>query len=420
MNGLLMKIRQFDILSTADIMGMRAGMLAGKFLLSLFIVRYIGLEALGIYGLIGGAAAIIQMAVRLGVFSSLSRIAVNQPLEELTKNLRHYGVGCLVLYLLLLPIVIATGWHFGQMEIALLSYAAIVLEHISLDVFVLTNNLNKPRLANMLLSLQSAFWIYLFMALAFTIPSLRTLDAVFTFWIAGGLATLAIAALLTRHWPWKQAFHEKVSLSWYHFHVLKSWRIYASELIGVIALYIDRYLISIFLNLELAGVYILFWQVTNAICNLVGAGVLQVYRPRLISAYQEKNDGQFKSLFYESSSRAMGMTFLLSIAAGIAVPYLIGFTNHPMAMEYLPLLWLMLFALLFRTAADICSYTLFAQHRDDLCLWSGLLKLVLSVGVGAAALLWIGIYGTIATSIVAAIAVVLYTANEWGKEKVLL
>lgn len=417
MNGLLTKIRQFDILSTADIMGMRLGMLAGKFLLSLFIVRYIGLEALGIYGLISGAAAIIQMAVRLGVFSSLSRIAVNQPLEQLTQNLRHYGVGCLVLYLLLLPIVIAAGWHFDQMEIALLSFAAIVLEHISLDVFVLTNNLNKPRLANMLLSLQSAFWIYLFMAIAFIIPSLRTLDAVFTFWIGGGIATAVVAAFLTRHWPWKQAFNGKVSLSWYHFHVIGSWRIYVSELIGVLSLYIDRYLISIFLNLELAGVYILFWQVTNAICNLVGASVLQVYRPRLISAYQEKNDGEFKSLFYESAGRAMGMTVLLSIAASIVIPFLIGLTDHPMAMEYLPLFWLMLFALLFRTAADICSYTLFAQHRDDLVLWSGGFKLLLSAGIGAATLFWIGIYGIVATSIIAGISVVLYTAYAWKKER---
>ncbi len=419
MNDLLTKIRQFDILSTADIMGMRAGMLAGKFLLSLFIVRYIGLEALGIYGLVSGAAAVIQMVVRFGVFSSLSRIAVNQPLEELTRNLRHYGVGCLILYLLLSPIVIAAGWHFDQMEIALLSYAAVALEHVSLDVFVLTNNLNKPRLANMLLSLQSACWIYLFMAMAFIVPSLRTLDAVFTFWIAGGLATTVIAIILTRHWPWGQAFADRVSLSWYHFHIVRSWRIYISELVGVVALYIDRYLISIFLSLELAGVYILFWQVTNAICNLVGAGVLQVYRPRLILAHQEKDNAAFMSLFNESSTRAMGMTTLLSVAAAIAVPFLIDLTDHPMAMGYIPLFWFMLFALLFRISSDICSYTLFAQHRDDLVLRSGVLKLIMSTGIGIAALFWIGIYGAVITTIIAGIAVVLYTANAWKKEKTL-
>jgi len=416
MNDLIARLKQLDLLSAANIMGMRTGMLAGKFLLSLFIVRYIGLEALGIYGLVSGTSAIVQMVVRFGVFSNISRIAVNQPLDELTRNLRHYGVGCLFLYLLLLPVTLAAGWYFDLIWIAVLSYIVVVLEHVSLDVFVLTNNLNKPKLANMLLTLQSAGWIYLYMALAFLMPAMRNLDTVFTFWIIGGAATALIAAILTRDWPWKQAFAEKLSLSWYHLHIVKSWRIYISDMIGTVTVYLDRYLISIFLSLELVGVYILFWQVINAICNLIGAGVLQVYRPRLIAAYQESDTGKFNALFRESAYRSMGLTILLSLASALIVPFLISLTEQPMAMDYLPLFWLMLVALLFRMAADICAYTLFALHRDDLVLSSGILKLFLSAVVGTLTLLWIGIYSVVVTTIVTGGLAVLYTAMAWKKQ----
>ena len=47
--------------SFISISAMRLGMLASKFLLAIFITRFIGLEAMGAYGLILGAAGGVQV-----------------------------------------------------------------------------------------------------------------------------------------------------------------------------------------------------------------------------------------------------------------------------------------------------------------------------------------------------------------------
>ena len=262
--------------TTVLIICLRGGLLIARFLLALFIARFIGLEELGIYGLISGAAAVLQIVLRCGVFSKLSRDAVHNDLPALTNDLRHYGTGTLVLYGVLLPAAGAVGWYFGHAYLALLVVIVIMVEHAISDAVALMTNLDCPASANMIYAFQSAAWIYLYVAFALIFPALRRLDWLLAFWICGSLLALAFAAWLARAWPWADAFRKPLRWSWFKENVLASWRLYFSEVVAVFTLYIDRYLLSLFLTLDLVGVFVLFWQMASAVANLVGAGVLVV------------------------------------------------------------------------------------------------------------------------------------------------
>lgn len=393
MSDLLKKLLDGDRFSALSIMGLRGSMLAGKFLLALFIAHFMGFEALGVFGLIAGAAAVGQVVMRFGVFASLSRDAVSMPVAELTKNLRHYITGCLIAYAALLPIFLALGWYFANITLALLTFLVIIFEHSAYDIFSLTNNLQRPKLANVIYSLQSALWIYLFVALAFFIPALQTLEAILSFWIAGGVLASSITFYIVRHWPWKDSFSTPIERTWYRPYLSKSWRLYMSDLVNVGTSYLDRYLITYFLSLELVGVYVLFWQVSNAICNLVGAGVLQIFRPRLIVAYRENDSALFQMVYKTCALRCMTSTVLLGIIAGITVPFLIIYSDQTLAVDYLPLLWLMLVTLLLRIGLDVSRTALFAQSKDAATMYANILALVLSVIFGALFLHALGIYG---------------------------
>jgi O-antigen/teichoic acid export membrane protein len=257
------------------------------------------------------------------------------------------------------------------------------------------------------------------MILAWMIPDWRTLDAVFAFWIIGGLIPSFIAYLITRHWPWTQAFAEKLSREWYKTHFRGAWRIYLSDMINAVSLYLDRYLITLLLGLEAAGIYVLFWQVINAICNLVGAGVLQVYRPRLIAAHAEKNIALFSTLFWQSAYKSAALALVMAVASAIVVPYLIGFTGKEIAADYMPLFWFMLLAMMVRIAYDVCAYTLFAEHRDGTVLRNGILKLCTTATIGTMILLLIGIYGAPLTTIIAESFAVIYTSLIWTQKRTL-
>lgn len=382
-------------LTTVLIIGLRGGLLVARFLLALFIGRFIGLEELGIYGLISGAAAVLQIVLRCGVFSKLSREAVHNDLPTLIHDLRHYGSGTLVLYGLLLPVTITTGYYFGHTHLALLVVAIIMVEHAISDVVSLMTNLGRPASANMLYAFQSAAWIYLYIALALMIPALRTLGWLLAFWICGSLLALAFAASLTRSWPWAEGFRAPLQWSWFKDSTRASWRLYLSEVVAILTLYADRYLVFLFLSLELVGVFVLFWQMASAVGNLVGAGVLQVYRPRLIRAGHSGSTADFKSLYRESLLHSLAAAAILSVMTAATAYYLIPYSRQPLAMEYLPLLGLMLLCLQIRIWADAAKNAAYARHLDHRTMQCHLLSLVTGVTLSLALIPTYGLYGVI-------------------------
>ncbi len=396
-------------------MGMRVGMLLAKLLLSIFIARYMGLSDLGIFGLIVGGAATVQVMLRGGVFETFSREAVHQTKTEIVGHLRHYGTGVSLLYILLLPIAVLLGAYFGSPKIAVLMLIVFLIEHFSYDIFVLTNNLQRPKLANIVLSLQSAVWIYLFVILAFFIPSLRNLETVLLFWVGAGIITIAMAMIFTRKWPWKEAFIQPLNRAWYKENLKKSWRLYASAVMAVSVLYIDRYFIGAFLTLEILGVYVLFSQAANAICNLVGAGVLQVYRPHLIMAYKETDFQKFKQLFKHVFIRGEISTIGLSLIVALIFPFVVKYIDNPLLMDYLPLLWLMLVTLLARIAVDLYSLGVYSQKKDSLVVKTSLLRLVIYVLLMPLALMVFEIYGAVVAMLLMNIIVILYIRSCWKK-----
>jgi O-antigen/teichoic acid export membrane protein len=415
---MLSKIRnlaQRDAFASLSIMGLRGGMLLSKFVLALFITRFIGLEALGVYGLIASGGAIGQIVMRMGVFSTLSREAVGQSLEELTHNLRHYISGCMVLYLLLIPVALLIGWYFDKTLLLLIALLLMLLEHVAQDAFILANNLYKPLLANGLLALQSAIWIYLFSLLAFVFPALRSLEFVLLFWICGGIASLAIVMLITRQWPWRQAFAKPLERTWYMPYVARSWRLYVGEVIATATNYLDRYIITAFMSMELVGVYVLFSQIANAIGGLINAGIIRVYTPRLISAYKDGEINTFNKIYRTCILRSLGSMTGMILVCSALVPFFIRFTNQPLAMEYLPLLWMLLATLLLRGGADLGSTGLYVRHKDSFFLNRILIKLFLSCTVGAASIWLLGIYGTVLTVTVISLTSILYIKIVWNK-----
>jgi O-antigen/teichoic acid export membrane protein len=415
MNARTRRLTAHDSFASLVIMALRGGMLVAKFALALFLARFVGFEALGIYGLIAGAAAVGQVVMRAGLFTAISRDAIGQPLPALTRELRHYTLGCLLLYLALVPFAAAVGWWFEAPLLAALTLLIIFLEHAANDAFVLANNLRRPVLANALISLQSATWIYLYIAVAWLVPALRSVTAALMFWIGGGLLALVLNLALTRRWPWREAFAAPLQRGWHRLQLVRSWRLYAGEVIAVLTQYLDRYLITLFLTLELVGVYVLFWQVANAICNLVGAGELRTFVPQLVGAHRAGKRDHFRRIYRDCIRRALFSALLLSLACAALVPLLVRFTDEPLALAYLPLLWLMLAVLPFRIGSDLANSGMYVRYRDKFLLRDRVLKLLSATVAGAACLYLFGIYGAALASVLVYGASILYTAWAWDR-----
>ncbi len=420
-DSIFRRLSNNDTFSSLTIMGMRIGMLAAKFILSIFMVRYMGLKELGIYGLIVGASGTIQAMLRGGIFLLICRDAVSQSRLELMHDVRHYVSGILALYLSLFPIAIIVGKYWGEPTIAMLALCVFLTEHLAFDGYVLMNNLQHPKLANFVYSLQSAVWIYLFVIFAFFYQPLRSLEVLLTFWIGGGLLSLGITMWLARGWPWKKILSTKLEWQWYLIKLRSSAKLYLADVLGVVNYYLDRYVVSLFLSLEMTGIYVFFSQVMTATWNLINSGVLVVYAPHLIKAYNANDTAPFNRLYRQCLKRTYVAALGLALLSGVTVPFVVTFTNNPALLDHISLLWIMLVALLFKIGGTCAGSGLFAMHKDREKFMLEVITFFITAFIGSVAAVIIGVYGVVLNTVIGSTLSMIYTRMVWrNNEKMAL
>jgi O-antigen/teichoic acid export membrane protein len=382
------------------IMGLRSGTLIAKFALTVYIARFLGLEALGTYGLIVGLAMTVPVATNFSMMLVLSRRAVTQSLPEVTGVLRHYVRIQVAMYATGLALALASGIIWDQWLFAATVVVIVALEQANDDIFTLLNHLRQPRLANLLMLIRYAGWIWPFVALSLLFPSMRDLPHLLGFWVAGCLVPIAVFCFVARSWPWRNAA-AKIDLRQWLTGTLREGRIlYVNNIANVLGQYLDRFLVGLFLGLELTGVYVLFWSIGNALSNLIGTSVTQIAIPNLINAHREKTGTywrMFRALMIETALSSIALVIVGGLMFQFVLPYL----NRPIALDWIPAFWLVLVGFVLRNAYEVQGVVFYSQSLDRLTLWSGAVVLLISAGTNLALIPVWSLYGTAAAIILA-------------------
>ncbi|WP_298952500.1 polysaccharide biosynthesis protein [uncultured Methylobacterium sp.] len=387
-------------LTRGAILAMRAGIMACKLGLAAFIGRYLDLSSLGLYGLAAGAAALVPALVGLGLVNVIMRDAVGAPLEQLAAHLRDYWSLVCAAYAVLLAGAVVAVAALGADRLSVLVVLVIVFEHVGNDVVQILTNQERPLLANANAFLRGAAWILLYAPAAFLVPSLRSLEAVLGCWLAGSVAAFLLFAWTSRHWPWRAAFASGLSLPWLVRTVRRAGVIYVSDLSFVASQQLDRYIVTAFLGLQLAGVYFLYWSAANAVSMFVSVGVLQIERPRLIRAFRQ-GEAEFRGRAGALMRTTLAASVVLGAAAAglayLALPLL----KQPAVAEHVGALNLILAGIVVRNYADAGAMALFAARRDGVMTATNLAALVGLVAAQFALLPRTGLYGAGAAIVVA-------------------
>jgi O-antigen/teichoic acid export membrane protein len=380
-------------------MSLRAVALVSKFALTLFIARFIDLETLGVYGLVAGAAVMFPVVASFGLIRVVCRNAVSQPLHEVTDMLRRYWAIQATVYAIISLIALCAGYYSDRLALTAIVVVIVFLEHINADLFNLLNHLSRPRLANVLTFFRTAGWICIYMVLALAFPALRDLRTLLEFWIGGSFLAIVSFAITARNWPWLQPMSTSGHKAWLLQHFRASPVLYINDIANTVAQYTDRYLISLFMGLELTGVYVLFWSIGNALSNLVDTGVIQVTEPKLINAYA-RQDGSYWSVYRLIFIETMAVSIVLALVTGVLVHFAIPYLNRPLAAEWVQILWPVLLGFVLRIAYEVQGVVFYSRHKDLLTLFSGLFVIVLSIAANMVLIPPFALYGAASAIIV--------------------
>lgn len=377
------------------VMGLRLLTLGSKFLLTLFLARFLGLEALGIYGFILGATAVVPIVVSFGLMSVIGRDIVKLKPAAVIAEVQPYWLLILAVYAVLAPLAfflpIGQGVLAGSFLLA--SLAVVMLEHLGTDTYNILVNLRRPLLANVLLFIRGGGWMLLYMPLSLLLPELLNLPTLLTFWLAGLVLAFAGFFLGTRNWPWKSFFTLAPTLQWYKMRIAHAWKFFFSDICSFGGPYLDRYIIGLSFGLKEAGIYVLFWSIANALYTLISTGVMQINRPRLISAHEDADHATYKAVYEETQSQAQYAALAFGIGAAVTFPFLLPYLHKPEALAALPVFLLLMAGLTVRTAADVAATGLYTRRQDNALVLTNLVGFALTAACNLALIPVFGLMG---------------------------
>lgn len=361
---LISRVVSRDVAKSLLLMGMRASTLGIKLLLTLYIAKFLGLDELGIFGLLAAAQILLPSASSLGINHSLSRHVVTKSADEVAAQTRGYLLVVLAFYVLATSIGYAyfsdrVGNHTFWVAAALL-----LLENINSDAYHLLANQSKQVFANVLHFVRSALWAVAYMTMGWFDDAFRTFEWLLTFWLVGSLVAFLLLAQNLRTLPlFSSTIPVAKALSKLRHQVLDSWFLYTNGIVTSLGSQADRYIVTAVLGLEMTGVYVFYLQVSTALSNLHYTGLIQVQRPKVVLAAASSDD-QFQRKIFSVITAALITTALSAFAAYFAVSAIVPMLDKPLLSEWHILLYFSLAAVVTNVVSEAQRLYFYALHED--------------------------------------------------------
>lgn len=406
LHSLLLRIMQPDRFLAFCVMGMRGTSLVVKFIFTLFVARFMGFDVLGSYGLVASSSIIASLFFGLTLIHTISRNAVTQTREEICQNLRYYGLYIVSIYSILFLSSFVLGHFFSQTLLFNLILCVILLEHINGDFYRLFLNLSQPFIANLLHFFRTATWMIIYMLLASFIEGIQTLNWLMTFWILGNLISIVCTLYMMRDWPWTGLKLNTRLFKWVKTEFSFARNQHVTSVLTSLSQYWGHFLISIFLGLELTGVYVFFMQVQSALMNLACTGVLQIARPKLVRAFKNKTN-EYMNIFFKCLRDTSLVTSLMALAAWPMIYITIQYLNKPLAIEWFPIFSYVLVLFMTKMVYETLNLIFYSQYRDDLVLKISIVFIILSLALNTLAVMLFSLWGAVLSQIVVMVIIII-------------
>jgi O-antigen/teichoic acid export membrane protein len=344
----------------------RAAITGAKFLLAIYTARYLGLADLGIYGLLVAGTTIVPAIAGFGMTDWIVRRIVDLPSAQALPLMASRSTLTICVHLVLQPLLLLADVLLGEpvpVRLAALGGLILLLDNLNSEATDMLVARRRILLANGLTFLRAGLWPLLVIAVGLTFPQTRTLEALLIGWAAMLVASSSILlGLLAQGERWR---HMRPQWGLFLPQLAGSRALYVKDVSGTLGIFFDRFIISVFLGLELTGVYTFFWSITNVVHTLALVGMLLAQLASLLAAGRKADKTEFHAIERSLQIEIGGWTLLLSLGVAIATPLLLPYLGRPLLEDYLGVFWIILFATMLRIAADGYGYALLALNRDS-------------------------------------------------------
>ena len=368
--------------------------MGAKFLLVIFIGKYLSSEALGEYGLFFSTItiAIFFLGMDFYVFNTREIIATSEKNKKAIL-IRDQFIFYIFTYIIILPLLIVVFFlNIIDFKYMILFYLVLVAEHISQEFYRLFITLSRQTLATFLLFIRSGIWIYVLVAVwVLDLGNLKNLKFVYIGWLFGAFLSVAIGIFYLIKDYGLNNFKGKINFTWIKSGLKISMPFFMGTIAYKIVEFSNRYIIDFFMSKSDVGVFTFFANIANALQTIVYTLVIMMYYPKIIAAYQ--SGSETATLIKNFTKETILYSMICSVVIAISIYPILGFLNKTEFFENLPIFWILLISILFANLSLVPHYQLFAMKKDILIRNITIGVAILNVVLTLTLVYFYGLYG---------------------------
>ena len=368
--------------------------LGSKFLLSIYLVKFLSLEANGEYGIFVATISMLTYVLGLDFYSFNNREILQENSSESGKKIKNQFFLFTIVYLIVLPLLYVLGlFDFISEKYVFLFYLILIFDHISIELYRLLVVFSKPIQANMNLFLRTGIWILvLIFAWHNDFEELKNLKSVFNFWMIGSFLSVAysIFSLSTTgiSIPWR----EKIETKW----ILAGLKIATPFFIATLSYktiqFADRYMVEFYLGTKQTGVYYFFSNISMLIETFVQTTVVMIYSPQLIASL--KKDKPFQINIFKTFSKEIVIYSVLAVVSVCAIIYpLLYIVEKTELFLSISVFFVMVTTRFIFNISLIYHFKLYVAKKDRIIMTSTLVAVLFNISLNFILIPYYGLIG---------------------------
>ncbi len=383
--------------------GLRGASAAGKFALSLYLLTYVGLAELGIYGLLVAVATAVPALLGFGLSDWTTRQCIDLPADQAVPLAGTRLGFTVVVHCVVQPVFWLANAYLGEpipSHFALLIAPILLLEHLGVDAHGPLIARHRVMLSSVALFLRSGAWPLAIIGIGWIYPPARSLAWVLAAWLAGLVVMALVLSGLLLGGRWRLL---RVRAHWLRGALRRSWPFYLSDIGAVTSLYADRFIISFFAGLELTGIYVFFWSAANVVHSVTVYGAFHPRVPALVAVANAGDTATLRKRLFQFQSIVLVWALALFGLLWVGVQLFLHMGVRPQLNGHLTLFALIIFATLVRIIADTYHFVLYALGRDRTIAFVNLALAAGSAALNTVLVSTAGLMGAVIASIITAL-----------------
>jgi O-antigen/teichoic acid export membrane protein len=390
----------------------RLSSLVGKFLLSLYMARFMGLEDLGLYGLVFSATMISVSLLGFRIDYALMREVGRLSRDQLSERMKAANLLFLGSYLAIAaPFFLIMPTFAPEMSSAILlcMFVLCCTEHFASAMYNIAVALGRANTANILFFVRGGLWTAPAILLGIVSSPMRTADFVLGCWAFFSVISVVMSIHLLRDqiaWrvPLRIGENER---NWLGSAVRSSFGVWLGTVAYAAGGYADRFIVNNLLSLTAVGVATFYLSFTLPISTLVQSATFVPRQARLVELHDGGENEQYRALMRKTLLAAAVLALTIAAAMAVLVSLSAQLLGKSELIASQPVFWLILAGAVLRTIADGLFYPLFVEHRTR-TIWGSDLFFCAAVVILTASLLPpLGLYGLGVASVASASLILL-------------